>query len=215
MERFTRRRFVQDGTALAAACGLALISGCTTRAEQAGGTHSQSRATVPGRKKDPVFRPLQEADRVTLARPAKQVIDKADQLGRDLMKQHGGCSRCTIAAMQQSLGFLPADADLLRAASVLDGGATPSGVQNCGAFTGAGMVIGYACGPEGFTRSDLARRLFREVYSRFENAYGSVLCKDIKPKAVGGCSAVVGLAARWTAQSLLGRFAGYEEDERA
>ena len=102
---------------------------------------------------------------------------------------------------------VPQDAGLRRAASVLDGGATPRGQQNCGAFTGAGMFIGWLCGTEEFQKPDLARKLIRKVYTQFESQYGNVLCKDVRQKAASDCPKVVGLAAQWTAEAILSEFA--------
>jgi C_GCAxxG_C_C family probable redox protein len=154
---------------------------------------------------------LQEGQRVGAADPPERIMERVHQLGRDLQKQHGGCARCTVAALQEAMGFAPVDAGLRRAASCLDGGATPNGVQNCGAFTGAGMFIGWTCGTAEFQKPPLPRKLIRQVYQQFENQYGSVLCKDVKAKAGGNCPDVVGRAARWTAEALLQQFAGYRE----
>jgi len=116
-----------------------------------------------------------------------------------------------VAALQEALAFVPQDAALRRAASCLDGGATPRGVQSCGAFTGAGMFLGWLCGTAEFKNPLLARKLLKQVYQQFESQYGSVLCKDIRPKAASDCPKVVGLAAQWTAEAILSEFAGRQE----
>ena len=136
---------------------------------------------------------------------------KLMRFGRDLQKKHGGCTRCTVAALQEALAFVPQDAALRRAASCLDGGATPRGVQSCGAFTGAGIFLGWLCGTAEFNNPVLARKLLKQVYQQFESQYGSVLCKDIRPKAASDCPKVVGLAAQWTAEAILSEFAGRQE----
>jgi len=138
----------------------------------------------------------------------QQMAQKAYEIGQDLQKKHGGCARCAVAALQEAIGSVPADAALRRAASCLDGGATPRGVQNCGAFTGAGMFIGWLCGTAEFKNPVLARKLLKQVCRQFETQYGSVLCKDVRPKAAGDCPKVVGLAAQWTAEAVLSEFAG-------
>jgi hypothetical protein len=48
--------------------------------------------------------------------------------------------------------------------------------------------------------------LIREVAGRFEQAYGSVICKDVREKVAKNCAQVVAQAAGWTAEVLLKRF---------
>jgi hypothetical protein len=170
-------------------------------------------AANPPRKQ----RVLQEGDRVKLDGDCEELIERAYRLGYDYEKEHGGCARCTVAALQDALPLVAVDEGLFRGSTCLDGGATPVNVQNCGAFTGAGMVIGYVCGSrrdETFTGSaKLAHQLLHKVYYRFEKEYGTVLCRDVRQCAEGDCPEVVGRAARWTAEVLLAEFAGYEPPE--
>ena len=119
-----------------------------------------------------------------------------------------------MAAVQDGVPFVEVDKDLFRGACCLDGGATPTGVQNCGGFTGAGMVIGHLCGR---TRDDkfhgsgnLAHELIRQVYERFKEKCGSVLCKDVREAFKHDCPEVVGNAAKWTAEALLREFTDYD-----
>jgi hypothetical protein len=157
--------------------------------------------------------PLGRGDRVDVAGRELQIIEDAYRLGYDYEKRYGGCCQCAVAALQDALPFVPADVGLFRAASSLDGGATPTGLQNCGSFTGVGMVIGYLCGR---TRNEtfigdkrLSQELLRNVYQRFQERYGSVLCKDVRAAAQADCPLVVGMAAKWTAEALLETFADY------
>ena len=193
---YSRRWFVRDGTAVGALWGLASLAGCRTPADE---KSSQS------------FEPLQEGTRMEIGGSPEQIAQRAYGIGQDLMKQHGGCARCAVAALQEAITSVPADAALRRAASCLDGGATPRGVQNCGAFTGAGLFIGWLCGTAEFKNPVLARKLLKQVYQQFESQYGSVLCKDIKAKAPGDCPKVVGLAAQWTAEAILTQFASRKD----
>lgn len=164
-------------------------------------------AEAPGVK----FKVLGENDRVDIGDRGKQIIEEAYKSGFELEKKHGGCARCTVAALQKSIEFVGEKRGLFRAASCLDGGATPHGIQNCGAFTGAGMVIGWVCGNEQFGETRLCHKLIRQVYEEFEKEYGSVLCKDVKEKAGRNCPEVVGKAAKWTAEVLLRQFTNYEQ----
>jgi hypothetical protein len=156
------------------------------------------------------FKALNENDRVDIGDRAEQIIEKAYNLGWELEKKHGGCARCTVAALQKAIEFVPEDKGLFRAASCLDGGATPKGIQNCGCFTGSGMVIGWTCGSDTFGGTRLSHKLIRKVYERFEAEYGSVLCRDVREKAQRDCPQVVANAAKWTAEALLGQFCNYQ-----
>jgi hypothetical protein len=112
---------------------------------------------------------------------------------------------------------VPVDVDVFRASTCLDGGATPVAVQNCGAFTGAGIVIGHLCGStrgENFTgNAKLAHELLHKVYHRFKEHYGTVLCRDVRKGAEKDCPEVVGLAAKWVAEVLLEEFTDYTPPE--
>jgi len=196
--RPSRRAFVGM-----AGAGLGLFLAGSVRGDEA------TPETVPGAA-------LKEGDRVELDRPAAEIIEEAYRLGHDYEKRHGGCCRCTLAAVQDAVPFVPVEPALFRAASCLDGGATPVAVQNCGAFTGSGIVIGHLTG--GITRqggefrggTGLAHRLLHRVYDRFKEAYGTVLCRDVRKGAEGDCPEVCGRAARWVAEVLLEEFAGWK-----
>jgi len=109
-----------------------------------------------------------------------------------------------VAALQEALDLVPNDPGLFRAATCLDAGAAPGQMLSCGCFTGAGIVIGYLCGGEAFASRDLAHRLIQCVAHRFQEDFGSVLCKDAI--TCGNCSELVGNTARWTAAVLLEQF---------
>lgn len=161
------------------------------------------------------FRPLSEKDRFDVGDRAEEMIEQAYKLGHDFEKEHRGCCRCIVAALQNSIDFVPQDKGLFRAANCLDGGATPAGIQNCGAFTGSGMVIGWICGANEFGDTKLSHKLIRQVYERFERDYGTVICKDIKKKMDRKCPEVVARAAKWTAEVLLGQFTDYQQKENS
>lgn len=156
------------------------------------------------------FKVLGEKDQIDIGDKGKKFIENAYKLGYDIEKKHGGCCRCTVAALQKAIDFIPENKDLFRAASCLDGGATPAGIQNCGAFTGAGMVIGWLCGADNFGNTKFSHRLIRRVYTQFETEYGDVLCKNIRNKVKGNCPEVVARAAKWTAEVLLRQFTNYK-----
>jgi C_GCAxxG_C_C family probable redox protein len=166
---------------------------------------------VEGAQKNrPKFKVLDEETQFDIGNKGQEIIEKAYKIGHKLEKEHGGCCRCTVAALQKSVDFIPKDKDLFRAASCLDGGATPTGTQNCGAFTGLGMVIGWLCGANEFGNTKLSHNLIRQVYKHFEKEYGSVLCSDVREKINRDCPEVVARAAKWTAEVLLRQFTNYK-----
>jgi hypothetical protein len=153
---------------------------------------------------------LKHGDKIDIGGRGEEIIQKAYELGYEYEKQHGGCARCTVAALQDAIPFVDVDESLFRGSTCLDGGATPTETQNCGAFTGAGMVIGYVCGS---TRGEefegdptLAHQLLHRVYDRFKEEYGTVLCEDVRKGAKADCPKVVARAARWTGEVLLAEF---------
>jgi hypothetical protein len=120
--------------------------------------------------------------------------------------------------VQDGVPFVEVNKDLFRGASCLDGGATPTGIQNCGGFTGAGMVVGYLCGR---TRAEqfkgdagFSHEIHRKVYEQFKEQYGSVLCKDVRKGANGDCPTVVARAAKWAAEAILEEFTDYSKEEQ-
>ena len=195
-ERPTRREIM--GLA-AAGVGLGLISGLGRKTQCA---ESDT--------------PSEQAQRFDVAGREQEIIEEAYRLGHQYERQYGGCSQCALAALQDAIPFLAADQGLFRGASSLDGGATPTGLQNCGSFTGAGMAIGYLCGRRRNAKFDgttkQSHKLMRKLYKQFEEHYGSVLCKDVREKAERDCPEVVGLAAKWTAQILLDEFSTHSGD---
>ena len=160
---------------------------------------------------------LQRGDQVDVDGKAEAIIRKAYELGHQYEKEHGGCARCTVAACQDAIPFVAVDVGLFRGSTCLDGGATPVNVQNCGAFTGAGMIVGHLCGStrgEAFEGSaKLAHELLHKVYHRFKEEYGTVLCRDVREGAEGDCPEVVGKAAQWVAEVLLEEFTDYVRPE--
>ncbi len=163
-----------------------------------------------------IFDAIKSGERLDIGTNGKKIIEEAYRIGYEYEKKHGGCAQCTIAALQDSIEFIPVNKDVFRAGSCLDGGATPTGVANCGGFTGAGIIIGYLCGRkrDGFRgHADVSHKLMRQVYEKFKADYGSVLCKDVKKKMEeygDKCPRVVGKATAWAAEAILREFTNYK-----
>jgi hypothetical protein len=160
-------------------------------------------------KDESEFKPLDKNDRLDFGNSAEEMIQTAYDLGYTYEQDHRGCARCTVAALQDALTFVPDDKSIFRAASCLDGGATPTKLANCGAFTGAGMVIGWLCGTERFGDNTLSHDLIHELHKQFETEYSSVICNIVREKCEADCPDVVGKAACWTAEILLRQFTNY------
>jgi hypothetical protein len=156
---------------------------------------------------------LTEKDRIDIGGKGKEIIQKAYELGRDYHAKYGSCSQTSLAAIQDSVPFVPKDEMLVMAAGPLSGGATRTRNASCGAFTGCGLAIGSVCGRTRANfggKAPLAGELLLQVHDKFVEAYGDVLCNNIRTKVDGKCPEVVGKAAAWAVEVLLKQFAGYQ-----
>jgi C_GCAxxG_C_C family probable redox protein len=184
----SRRKFLQSAGVLLMGCSLKTKSGTTDSQNNKG------------------FRVLNENDHVDIGDKAQLMVKKAYDLGYRFEEKHKGCARCTVAALQDAIDFIPADDGLFRAASCLDGGATPTNLASCGAFTGSGMVLGWICGTQRFGDNSLSRKLIHQVHRSFVDKYGSVICKNIRSNSGGTCPEVVANGAKWTTEIILKQF---------
>ena len=188
----TRRKFLQSAGIMLLACGLKVENVAAGVINETG------------------FEALDENDKIDVGERGKEITQKAYDLGYLYEDKHKGCARCTVAAMQDAIDFIPADEGLFRTASCLDGGATPTKMANCGSFTGSGMVIGWVCGTQRFGDNSLSHDLINKVHKCFEEEYGSVICKEVRDSADSECPEVVANAAKWTTEILLKQFTNYE-----
>jgi hypothetical protein len=155
---------------------------------------------------------LTEKDRIDIRGKGKEIIDLACRLGREYSEKYGNCAQCSLAAVQDSVPFVPKDEVVFLAATPLSGGATSTRNASCGAFTGCGLAIGSVCGrsrADFAGKAPLAGKLILEVHDKFVMEYGSVICRDARAKVDGKCAGLVGKAAGWCAEVLLKQFAGY------
>jgi hypothetical protein len=154
---------------------------------------------------------LQKNDTINLNGAPEEFIQKAYELGFKYEKEYRGCARCTVAALQDALPFVAKSEELFRGSTCLDGGATPTNMANCGAFTGSGMVIAYVCGSTrdeaGFYGDNkLAHELIHKVHAHFVKEYGSVICADVRKASGKDCPEVVGRAAMCTSRVMIEEF---------
>lgn len=166
----------------------------------------------------PPHQVLTEADKIDVGNRGQAMIEKAYRLGHSYEGKYGGCAQCTVAALQDALEFVPADENVFLAASCVDGGATNTGLANCGAFTGAGLVIGHLCGRkrENFSGgASISHKLLRKVHAKFVETHGGVLCKEVRAASGRKCVEVVGRSAQWTAEILMEQFAKHSASREA
>ena len=155
---------------------------------------------------------LTENDRLDIGGKGKEIIDQAYQLGRGYMEKYGNCAQSSLAALQDSVPFLPKDELIFLASTPLSGGATRTRNASCGAFSGCGLAIGSVCGRSRANfagKAPLAGQLLLQVHDNFVSTYGTVICNDVRKKVDGKCGDVVGKAAAWCAEALLRQFTNY------
>ncbi|HSW48950.1 MAG TPA: C-GCAxxG-C-C family protein [Bryobacteraceae bacterium] len=157
---------------------------------------------------------LTDKDRIDVGGKGKEIIDTAYQLGREYMEKFGNCAQSSLAAVQDSVPFVPKDELVFLASTALSGGATRTRNASCGAFTGCGLAIGSVCGRgrAAYTAkgaAPLPGKLLLEVHDKFVATWGDVICTGIRTKVEGKCADVVGKAASWCAEALLKQFSNY------
>ena len=111
------------------------------------------------------------------------------KIGFRYEKEYMGCSQCSLAALQDVLGIR--NDDVFRAASGFAGGSGLTTVGPCGAFVGGAMIIGQLIGRERKDFDDVEdtrRKAFEaveELIKRFEEEFGSIICKKVQEKVFG------------------------------
>jgi hypothetical protein len=156
---------------------------------------------------------LTDKDHIDIDGRGKEILDKAYQLGSNDELKYGNCAQSTLAAIQDSVPFVPKDQMVFLASTPLSGAATRTQLGNCGGFTGCALAIGSVCGRSRANfggKAPLAGQLLLQVHDKFVETYGGVLCHDIRPKMQGKCNEVVGKAAAWGAEVLLKQFTNYK-----
>lgn len=159
----------------------------------------------------------------------KEVAAKAYDLGYEFEKEYHGCAQCVVGAFYKQFPDQKND-DIFRSASGLAGGTGLSTVGQCGALSGAVMVLSQIYGRELNEIDDpeqkrfVAYRLAEKVVQKFLDEYGTVICGEIQKKVMGRsfylfdpkqweefekagghiekCPSVVGNATKWMIEIL-------------
>ncbi|MEJ2102187.1 MAG: C-GCAxxG-C-C family protein, partial [Desulfobacterales bacterium] len=119
----------------------------------------------------------------TVKAPETTVIERARALGFEYEKTITGCCQCTIAAIQDALD-IQNDA-VFKAGSGLTAGGGLSCEGSCGGYTGGVMVMSSVFGrcrqkwDNDQNEKDCAHRMARTLLNRFNQEYGSHICRKI------------------------------------
>ncbi len=160
---------------------------------------------------------------------AKNIAERAYELGKHYEKTYRGCSQCVIAALQDV--FDARNDAVFKAGTGLAAGSGMTCEGSCGAYAGAIMFLSSVVGRERDKFSDPEKirfkthELVRKLRQKFIDEYGSVVCRNIQTKVMGRyyyladpqeyekfhnagahdiyCPEVVGKAARWMAEIIL------------
>ena len=123
-----------------------------------------------------------------------QLLDKAGELGVNFEKYSGSCSQCTVAALQEILGF---EDTIVKVATSSCGGQAGLSTGACGGVIGGTMVLDYYLGrpanmvsatqavPQGMAELSRAMEAARSFCDKFIVQYGSILCPRVQVKIYG------------------------------
>jgi C_GCAxxG_C_C family probable redox protein len=117
-----------------------------------------------------------------------EAIEKAFKLGFESEKNRLSCSQSSFHAITTVLGYR--NPQVFKSLVALQGGGADSGLHSCGAFCGPIVAFGlffgrdYALWEKG--EMDLkASKLGQKLLKKFQEAYGSAICKDIQTTCLG------------------------------
>jgi C_GCAxxG_C_C family probable redox protein len=119
-------------------------------------------------------------------------VRKAFDAGFDYEKRFKGCAQCTFAALQDAFGLRSPETDaIFKSATSLAGGTALEGDGQCGAYSGAALMISYLVGRERSNFADpkgtrkQAFRLTQRLHQELIDLYGGVVCHQIHRKMMG------------------------------
>ena len=122
----------------------------------------------------------------------EELLDKAYELGWNFGLYSGSCSQCTVAALQELLGF---EDVVVRVATSSCGGQAIQILGTCGALVGGTMVLDYYFGRrredmsyQGEANKDKlfeAAGIAKLLYDKFIKKYGAMSCATIQQKVFG------------------------------
>jgi C_GCAxxG_C_C family probable redox protein len=158
----------------------------------------------------------------------EEKLQKVYDLAFKYEAERGSCPQCVLSAIMEVLEI--GDPETVKAADGLAGGTALSAEGTCGALVGGLMAISAIVGRtyEDFSAGERRRRVFqyaKKLYDKFQEEYGSILCKGVHQKLFGRtfnlmdkddyaefekmgahddkCTSVSGNVAKWTAEIIL------------
>jgi C_GCAxxG_C_C family probable redox protein len=156
--------------------------------------------------------------------------EKAYERGFEFEKNHHGCGQCVIGALY---GVFPelSNENIFRSASGFGAGTGLTTKGQCGALSGAVMVLSQIHGRQLTEIADPERKRFvayrfaENIVDKFMKQYGTVICGEIQTKLIGRsfylydpaewdafeaagghnriCPSVVANASRWAAELII------------
>jgi C_GCAxxG_C_C family probable redox protein len=118
----------------------------------------------------------------------KEAMEKAFKIGFESEKNRLSCSQSSFHAITTVLGYR--NPQLFKSLVAFQGGGADSGLHSCGAFCGPLAAFGfffgrdYAMWEQG--KMDLkASKLGQKLLKKFQETYGSAICKDIQTTCLG------------------------------
>ena len=120
----------------------------------------------------------------------EKVLQRAYDLGFEFEKQYHGCAQCVIGGVYQLFPEIKSE-DIFRSANALAGGTGLTAEGQCGAVSGACMILSQLYGRSFGAIEDpekkrfVAYRLGAEFIKRFKSKFGSVTCGDVQTKLMG------------------------------
>ena len=118
----------------------------------------------------------------------KEAIETAFKIGFESEKNRLSCSQSSFHAITTVLGYR--NPQLFKSLVALQGGGADSGLNSCGAFCGPLVAFGYFFGRDYklWEKGEMdlkASELGQKLLKKFQDAYGSAVCKDIQTQCLG------------------------------
>ncbi len=124
--------------------------------------------------------------------PLDPRVKRAYDVGYEYEKTYRGCGQCAFAALQDALDFRNAETDaIFKSATALAAGTGLEGDGQCGAYSGAALMIGYLVGRERDNFADPERTrhrafaLVQALHKEMVDLYGTVVCHQVHRKIMG------------------------------
>jgi C_GCAxxG_C_C family probable redox protein len=124
----------------------------------------------------------------------EELLQKAYDLGVAFEKYSGSCSQCTVAALQEILGF---EDIIVKIATSSCGGQAGLSTAACGGVIGGTIVLDYYLGrpanmlsatkeiPQGMEPFSRAMEATQRFCNKFIDHYESILCPQVQEKVFG------------------------------